>query len=250
MRPVTEHALLTQTFMNVTSDSTTPFLGPRERLAMYGRSALSDSDLIAVLLGTGTQAFPVSVTAERLLEHAGGLHGVARLSLAQLEATSGIGVTKACRLLSALELGTRVASRPFERRRAVTSSRDIDAALRPRFAFEPREHFLADALDAKNQPLAELTIGIGGSIACAIAPSDVFRPVLQAAAVSVIFVHNHPSGDPHPSDADVAITERLCHAGQVLGVAVLDHVILGAEGYYSFADAGLLAGMALCVPTP
>lgn len=236
--------------MNVTSDSTPPFIGPRERLAMYGRAALSDSDLIAVLLGTGTHAFPVSVTAERLLEHAGGLHGVARLSLAQLEATTGIGVTKACRVLSALELGTRLASRPFERRRAVSSSRDIEAALRPRFAHEPREHFLAVALDAKNQPLAELTIGIGGSIACAIAPADVFRPVLQAAAVSVIFVHNHPSGDPHPSDADVAITERLCQAGQVLGVAVLDHVILGSEGYYSFADAGLLAGMALFVPTP
>lgn len=236
--------------MNVTSDSTGHFLGPRERLAMYGRAALSDSDLIAVLIGTGSHACPVGVTAERLLEQAGGLHGVARLSVAQLGATTGIGVTKACRVLSAVELGTRVSMRPFERRRAITNSRDIDAALRPRFLHEPREHFLALALDAKNQPLAELTVGIGGSIACAIAPADVFRPVLQAAAVGVIFVHNHPSGDPHPSDADVAITERLCHAGQVLGVAVLDHVILGSQGYYSFADAGLLAGMALCVPTP
>jgi DNA repair protein RadC len=217
---------------------------------MYGRAALSDSDLIAVLLGTGSQACPVGVAAERLLTQAGGLHGIARLSVAQLQAQAGIGVTKACRVLSAVELGMRVATRPFARGRPITSSCDIERALRPRFALEPREHFLAVALDAKNQPLAELTIGIGGSIACAIAPADVFRPVLQAAAVSVIFVHNHPSGDPHPSEADIAITERLCQAGQVLGVAVLDHVILGTTGYYSFADAGLLAGMALCVPTP
>jgi DNA repair protein RadC len=225
-------------------------LGPRERLAMYGRAALSDSELLAILLGTGSQASPVGVTAERLLEHAGGLHGLARLSLAQLEAQTGIGLTKACRVLSAVELGTRMLARPFERRRAISSSRDVDAALRPRFAHETREHFLALALDAKNHPLAELTIGIGGVLACAVAPADVFRPVLQAAAVSAIFVHNHPSGDPQPSDADVAITERLCHAGQVLGVAVLDHVILAADGYYSFADAGLLAGMAGAVRTP
>jgi DNA repair protein RadC len=237
--------------MQVTSENIVhAYPGPRERLALYGRAALSDTDLVAILLGTGSQAFSVSVTAERLLDDAGGLPGVAKLSLAQLEAQTGIGTTKACRVISAIELGVRVATRPLERRRAITSSRDIDAALRPRFAREPREHFLAIALDAKNQPLAELTIGIGGSLACAIAPADVFRPVLQAAAVGVVFVHNHPSGDPHPSEADIAITERLCQAGQILGVAVLDHVVLGAQGYYSFADAGLLAGMALCVPTP
>jgi DNA repair protein RadC len=231
-----------QTQATVSEDSVS--LGPRERLAMYGRAALSDSELIAILLGTGSHAQPVGVTAERLLERAGGLHGVARLSFAQLEAQTGIGVTKACRVLSAVELGTRMLARPFERRRPINNSRDVDAALRPRFASEAREHFLALALDAKNQPLAELTIGIGGSLACAVAPADVFRPVLQAAAVSVIFVHNHPSGDPLPSEADVAITERLCRAGQVLGIAVLDHIIVAAEGYYSFADAGLLVGMA------
>lgn len=236
--------------MHATIEPVNTLIGPRERLAMYGRAALSDSDLVAVLLGTGSQHWPVALAAERLLEQAGGLHGLVRLSVAELSVQTGIGVTKACRLLSAVELGARVASRPFERARPIASSRDIDAALRPRFAHEPREHFLAVALDAKNHPLAELTIGIGGSIACAIAPSDVFRPVLQAAAVSVVFVHNHPSGDPHPSEADLAITERLCHAGQVLGVAVLDHVILSSGGYYSFADAGLLAGMTLCLPTP
>lgn len=226
------------------------FSGPRERLALYGRAALSDAELLAVLLGTGSRDSPVSVTAARLLEQAGGLRGLARLSVSQLATQVGIGPTKACRLLSAVELGSRVHCQPFERGRAIGSSRDVDAALRPRFADEVREHFVAVALDAKNQPLAELTIGIGGALACAVAPADVFRPVLQVAAVSVIFAHNHPSGDPTPSEADVAITSRLYQAGQLLGIAVLDHIVLGATGYFSFADAGMLAGIARDAAAP
>lgn len=221
-----------------------PVLGPRERLALHGRAALSDAELLSVLLGTGSAALPVALVACQLLAHAGSLHGVAKLSLAELEAQSGIGVTKACRVLAALELGQRVQCRPLDRGRAIASSRDVAAALCPQLAREPREHFLALALDAKNQPLAQLTIAIGGLTACAVLPSDVFRPVLQAAAVSVIFVHNHPSGDPTPSEADLAITERLCRAGEVLGIGVLDHVVLGATDYFSFADAGILAGLA------
>jgi DNA repair protein RadC len=217
--------------------------GPRERLSLHGRAALSDAELVAVLLGTGASATPVSVVACRLLEYAGGLHGLARLSVAELETQPGIGTTKACRVLAALELGMRLQARPLERRRPITSSRDVAAALQPRFVNEPREHFIAIALDAKNHPVAELAVAVGGIVACSISPSDVFRPVLRAAAVSVLFVHNHPSGDPSPSDADVAITERLWRAGELLGVQVLDHVILGREGYFSFLDAGLMAGL-------
>jgi DNA repair protein RadC len=215
--------------------------GPRERLALHGRSALSDADLLAVLLGTGSQARPVGALAGELLAYAGGLHGLGRLGLSELETHTGIGTTKACRLLAALELGTRAHCRPLERHRPLASSRDVDAALRPRFQHESREHFLALALDAKNHPLAQLVVAIGGLTACAVTPGDVFRPVLRAAAVSVIFVHNHPSGDPAPSEADVAITDRLCRAGELLGIAVLDHIVLGREGYFSFADEGVLA---------
>ena len=227
--------------MQVITDCPEP--GPRERLALYGRSALSDAELLCVLLGTGSAACPVAVVACQLLTQAGSLHGVAKLSLTQLEAQSGIGMTKACRVLAAVELGSRIHSRPLERGRALTSSRDVASALLPRFAGEPREHFLALALDAKNQPLAQLTIAIGGLTACAVLPADVFRPVVHSAAVSVIFVHNHPSGAPTPSQADLAITERLCRAGEVLGVGVLDHVVLGGADYFSFADAGILSGL-------
>lgn len=222
--------------------------GPRERLALHGRATLSDVELVSILLGTGSHALPVVQVASKLLESSGGLHGLARLGLAELETQTGIGTTKASRLHAAFELGARTHSRPLDVRRPLSSSRDVDAALRARFAHEDREHFLALALDARNHPLEQLTVGIGGSIACAITPGDVFRPLLRAAAVSVIFVHNHPSGDPAPSEADAAITERLCRAGELLGVTVLDHVILGHEGYFSFADAGLLASGAPRAP--
>jgi DNA repair protein RadC len=210
---------------------------------MHGPRALSDSDLIAILLGTGSQALPVVAVATQLLDYAGSLHGLAQLGLPQLEAQTGIGGTKACRLQAALELGSRACCSPLDRGRAILSSRDVDAALRPRLAHETREHFLALALDAKNRPLEQLTVAIGGLIACVLTPADVFRPLLRAAAVSVIFVHNHPSGDPAPSEADLAITERLCRAGELLGIQVLDHVVLGTQGYFSFADAGLLPGL-------
>jgi DNA repair protein RadC len=217
-----------------------PGSGPRERLSMHGRSALSDADLLAILLGTGTSSVPVAVLASQLLEYAGGVHGLAKLSLAELETQRGIGNTKAGRLLAAIELGLRIHARPLERRQPVASSRDVAAALTPRLRDDDREHFLAIALDAKNQPLAELSVAIGGIIACSITPADVFRPVLRAAAVSVIFVHNHPSGDPQPSAADLAITRRLCQAGDLLGIQVLDHLVLGREGYFSFLDSGLM----------
>lgn len=217
--------------------------GPRERLAMHGHSILSDAELLAVLLGTGAPAQPVEVVAVRLLERAGTLQALGRCSYAQLRTQTGVGATKACRLLAAFELGRRALCRPLEPGRPLLSSRDVDAALRPRFAGETREHFLAIALDVKNQPVAELSIAIGGLAACAITPADVFRQVLRVAAVSVIFVHNHPSGDPTPSEADLAITERLCRAGELLGVYVVDHVVLGAEESFSFADAGLMSGV-------
>jgi DNA repair protein RadC len=134
--------------MNPVMDSAAA--GPRERLSLHGRAALSDAELIAVLLGTGASAQPVTVVACRLLEYAGGLHGLARLSMADLETQTGIGTTKACRLLAAFELGTRVHTRPLDHQRPITSSRDVDAALRPRFVDDMREHFLALALDARS----------------------------------------------------------------------------------------------------
>jgi DNA repair protein RadC len=215
-------------------------IGPRERLMMNGEHTLSDAELVAVVLGTGAPGDPVGVVAQKLIERTGGLSGLRQAGLAAMSACPGIGKTKACRLRAALELGVRVASRPLHRGEPVRSSIDVAAVLRPRLRDASREHFFALTLDAKNRPVAEILVALGGLTSCAVAPADVFRLVLREPAVAVIFAHNHPSGEPGPSAEDVSVTERLSQAGALLGLKVLDHVILGHDGHFSFLDAGLM----------
>lgn len=214
--------------------------GPRERMRALGPDRLSDADLLALLLGTGSSREPVTVLASRILHRLGGLHGLLREGPHTLERLSGVGPTKAARIAAAVELGRRVLSEPLGRGERMASSRDVDRALRPRLATAEVEHFLAVPLDARNRPMGEVLIALGGLSACPVAPADVFRALLRYAAAGVVFVHNHPSGEPSPSTDDVALTERLRRAGDLLGLAVLDHIIIGAEGYFSFLDAGLL----------
>lgn len=216
--------------------------GPRERLAQVGAERLGDAELLAVLLGTGAPGEPVGVLAARLIEEAGGLAGLERMGVGALSRLPGIGRSKAARVVAALEIGRRVASSAPNRGDRIGSSRDVDALLRPRLVREASEHFIALPLDARNRPIGEIRVAVGGLLACPVAPSDVFRALVREAAAAVIFAHNHPSGEPSPSPEDLALTERLCRAGDLLGVRVLDHVILGHEGYFSFLDAGLLGG--------
>jgi DNA repair protein RadC len=216
-------------------------IGPRERLAMHGPAALSEAELIAVLLGTGAAGHPVGVVAAQLLEQSGGLHALGSRSASELVGQLGVGSTKALRLVAAIELGMRFASQPLSRQSPLGSSRDVDAALRPLLRSDAREHFIAIPVDARNRPLAQIEVAVGGLTACCVSPADVFRPVVRQAAVAVLFAHNHPSGETVPSEEDAQVTQRLLHAGQLLGVQVLDHLIIGHEGYFSFLDAGLLA---------
>jgi DNA repair protein RadC len=224
------------------SEEVTSSEGPRERMRAVGTEGLSDAELVAVLLGTGARSEPVSVLASRLLHDLGGIAALSRIGTGALEQVPGVGPTKASRLVAAIELGRRVVARPLSRGTRIGSSREVDAAVRPRLADAEVEHFIAIALDAKNRPIGELEIARGGLSACPVSPADVFRALLREAAAGVVFVHNHPSGEPSPSADDVALTERLRRAGDLLGVKVLDHVIIGREGYFSFLDAGLLPG--------
>lgn len=204
---------------------------------MYGADALSDSELVAILLGTGRRGEPVAVLAARLLADAGGLAG---LRTRDLRAVGGLGPTKESRLRAALELGQRAACEPLQAGRPIRNSRDVQAALGARLRHLQAEHFLALVLDARNRPLRHLSIAHGGLTGCALTPADAFRPILREAAAAVVFVHNHPSGEPAPSDDDVAMTRRLCATGRLVGVPVLDHIILAGDRYFSFMDAGLL----------
>ncbi len=215
--------------------------GARERLMLHGEQALSDAELVAILLGTGSARDPVAVLAQKLIEQAGGLAGLRRAGLSALSRFPGIGATKACRLRAALELGVRLSASPLRPREPLQQSADVASALGPRLRGAAREHFFALALDAKNRPVAEILVAVGSLTACAITPADVFRLVLREPAAAVVFVHNHPSGEPAPSSEDVRVTERLQQAGALLGVKVLDHVILGHDSHFSFLDAGLLS---------
>lgn len=214
--------------------------GPRERLLEEGASSLSDADLLVVLLGTGHVGTDVHTLARQLLAHVRDLEGLLHATHADLASLSGIGPGKAARLAAAIELGRRALTRPLPKGRRLGSSRDVDAALRPRLAREEVEHFLAIPLDAKHRPTGTLRLSTGNLVACPVDPAAVFRTLVRHAAAAVVFVHNHPSGRPEPSPEDVALTRRLREAGDLLGVEVLDHVIIGAEGYFSFLDAGLL----------
>jgi DNA repair protein RadC len=214
---------------------------PRERLLDSGPYALADADLLAVLLGTGQAGANVHVLARRLLAHLGSLDALVNASAQELAELAGIGPGKAARLVAAIELGRRALTRPLAKGRRLASSRDVDAALRPRLAREEVEHFFAIPLDAKHRPTGTLRVSTGSLVACPVEPASVFRLLVRHAAAAVVFVHNHPSGHPEPSPEDVALTQRLRAAGDLLGVEVLDHVIIGAEGYLSFLDAGLLA---------
>lgn len=214
--------------------------GPRERMRAVGSEGLSDAELLAILLGTGARREPVGVLASRLLHEVGGIAALSRVGAGALEQIAGLGPGKASRIVAAVELGRRVVTRPLPRGARVGSSRDVDAAMRPRLAAADVEHFIAIALDAKNRPIGEIEIARGGLSACPVSPADVFRALLREAAAGVVFVHNHPSGEPSPSADDVALTERLRRAGELIGVRVLDHLVIGREGYFSFLDAGLL----------
>lgn len=217
-----------------------PIDGPRERMVRGGASALSDAELVAVLLSTGAQRAPaLAIAAELLLLH-GGVTGLRKVSASVLASTYGVGLGKAARILAGIELGARVAHLRPKLGRSVRSSADLFAALPPQLGLAEVESFYAIALDAKNRPLSVSCVAQGSVACCMVTPSDVYRAVLREAAVGVAFAHNHPSGDTEPSDEDVQLTTRLRQAGLLLGIHVVDHIIVGMDDYFSFVDAGLL----------
>ncbi|MEM1413331.1 MAG: DNA repair protein RadC [Myxococcota bacterium] len=192
--------------------------------------------LLAQVLGRGPEARRL---AEALLSRVGGLQGLADVDGATLKAV-GVGPRAGARLRAALELGARVAQAPPLRLPPLTSSASAFSTLGPRMRGLREEHFVAIPLDAKARPMGERLVAKGSRTACLVEPADAFRPLVEAGAVSVLFAHNHPSGDPTPSLDDLALTERLRRAGEVLGIEVVDHVVIGASRHFSFRDEGLL----------
>jgi DNA repair protein RadC len=214
---------------------------PRERLFSVGEEALSEGELLAILLGTsGVRGQTVTATADRLLDLFGGAGGLASAEVEELLAAPGVGEARAATIKAALELGRRsVSSRPG-RGDTLDSPFAVAKWFRIRLSHLKKEVFWSLGLDSRNRVIRGVRVAEGHLCGVEVHPREAFRPLLSMGAASAIFVHNHPSGDPEPSGTDIALTERLLGAGRLIGIRVLDHLIVGSGGHVSLASRGLV----------
>lgn len=213
---------------------------PRERLQKLGAAALSAQELLALILGRGIAGESVMVTAQRLLSQFGSLKGTASASIEELSQVRGIGTAKAAQIKAAFELANRLESYAETGQKPVVKTpEDVVGLVRGRLKDKRKEHFLALMLDTRSQLIKVAEISVGSLDTSIVHPREVFQEAISASAASVIFVHNHPSGDTTPSEDDIGLTKRLAEAGEIVGIDVLDHVIIGAKSYLSLKREGM-----------
>src|SRR6185503_10852761 len=209
---------------------------PREKLVRLGVRALGDNELVALVLGSGNTRTSALSMANELLKGRGGLHGLVRSTVDDLARVAGIGPVKGAQLLAALELGRRTLARAPSARVQLRTPREAAAFLLPAFGARPIEQFGIVLLDAKHRVLRTAVLAVGSSSAAVAEPRDVFREAVLGGALALVVFHNHPSGDPTPSPDDFELTRRLAAAGDVMGIELVDHVILGDVRYCSFKE--------------
>ena len=213
---------------------------PREKLTRAGVSALGDGELVALVIGSGTKVRGALDVAHDVLRMAGGADGLLRLGLDELRGISGVGNARAARVLAAVELGRRALAGEAGARPQFRSAADLGHYLMPLYGGHRVERFGVLLLDTRLRLIRTSILASGSADGVVVEPRDVYREALLASATGVVAFHNHPSGDPTPSSADRLVTVRLVHAGHVLGITLVDHIILGAGHYYSFkAENGL-----------
>jgi DNA repair protein RadC len=213
---------------------------PRERLLKLGSEALSSQEVLALLLGRGIKGESVIVTAQKLLSKFGNLKNLASASVEELTQIKGIGPAKAAQIKAAFELGKRLEAFPDEGKITVKSPEGAIKAARSQLKGKKKEHFLVLCLDTRNHLINTHQVSIG-SLDCSIVhPREVFKEAISSCAASVIFVHNHPSGDPTPSEDDIKLTKRLIEASEIIGIEVLDHIIVCDRDHLSMKAKNLL----------
>ena len=213
---------------------------PREKLERLGPTGLGDNELMAVVLGGGVRGHSALDLANRLLEHAGGLHGFTRLSVSALCHVAGIGRARAAQVIAAIELGRRTLVRDMIERPRLLTPRQVAAYLLPEYGSSAVEQFGILMLDSKNRVLRIKLLSVGSLNSTVVHPREVFREAAAAAAAAIILFHNHPSGDPRPSGEDVRITRLVAAAADVLDIRLHDHLIVARSGWTSLRAAGYL----------
>lgn len=213
---------------------------PRERLLREGAGALTDMELLAILLRTGTATASAMELAAAILGRFGSLRALVSASAEELSDLKGVGPAKAALLQAALEIGRRIAGSGEEVRPVIRSPEDAAGLVMEEMRHLDREHFRALLLNTKNQVIAREVISIGTLNSSTVHPRELFKNAIKRNAAAVILIHNHPSGDPAPSSEDLAVTGRLVEAGRIIGIEVLDHLIIGDNRFVSFKAKGLL----------
>ncbi|WP_071460271.1 RadC family protein [Bacillus massilinigeriensis] len=211
---------------------------PRERFLINGPQNLSNHELIALLLCTGTREESVLQLAGRLLTKFEGIRLLKDATMEELTSIKGIGKAKAIHLLAAVEIGRRIANSTIDERYIIRSPEDGAKFLMNDMRFLSQEHFVCLYLNTKNQVIHKQTIFIGSLNASIVHPREVFKEAVRRSAASVICAHNHPSGDPTPSREDIEVTKRLAECGKIVGIDVLDHLIIGENKYVSLKEKG------------
>ena len=213
---------------------------PREKLERLGASGLGDNELVALVLGSGSRDADALELANRVVEYAGGVHGLTRIGVDRLRHVSGVGPARAARIIAAVELGRRTLVRGVAERPQLTTPRQLATYLLPQYGAVAVEQFGIVMLDTKHRVIRVRIVSVGSLDTTVVHPREVFREAASASAAAIVLFHNHPSGDPSPSPDDLVLTTRMVNAGDIMGIDVVDHLILADQRYFSLVEAGRL----------
>jgi len=216
---------------------------PREKLISLGSSVVSNAELLAILIGTGTKdRSALDLAGALLAAEEDGLGNLAGSTPEEICRISGMGIAKACRIIAAFELGRRLATRPLPGKVLITSPESIADLFMEEMRYYRKEFFQVLLLNSKGEIISIEKSSIGDLSSTIVHPREIFSGAVRRSAAAVVFVHNHPSGNPEPSSEDQEVTLRLIEAGKILGIRVLDHIIIGDGIYVSFRQRNLMPG--------
>ena len=213
---------------------------PRERLQKFGPEALSAQELLVLVIGRGIPKKSVMSIAQELLTRFGNVKAISQATIEELSQIKGIGLAKAAQIKACFELGKRQDLEPELRDFNIKEPQSVVKAIRASIQDKAKEHFKLILLNPRNKIIGISTISIGTLNASLVHPREVFKDAIKHSAASVVLAHNHPSGDPEPSEDDLTITKRLMEAGKILGIEVIDHIIIAKNGFLSFKERGLV----------